>query len=159
MVELHQNERFDKLCLDQRSLYYHDRLVREYRVAFRYCPYVTCEFEIQQELQEFFTEAVLASQILRIFFGEAETLHVCDDLLQSCHDGKSAAVRNASEEHIEACFRVFNVRVEVTVCHRDLIEIRQHRKIVVVKHFALLFSPRGVTSQTSVPFWPFTFTF
>ena len=106
MVELHQNERFYELRLDQRSLDYHYRLMREYRITFRYRPHVALEFEVSQELQELLAEASLASQIVRVFFGKAETLHISDDLFKTCHDGKSAAVRNAPEEYVKTGFRV-----------------------------------------------------
>ena len=56
MVELHQDEGLDKLCLDQRSLDNHYRLVRKDRVSFRYGPYVAAELEIQQEIKKIFSE-------------------------------------------------------------------------------------------------------
>ena len=80
--------------------------MREYRVAFRHCPHIALELEISEELQELLAETSLASQIVRVFLGETETLHISDDLLESGHDSKTSAVRNAPEEYIEAGFCV-----------------------------------------------------
>ena len=52
-----------------------------------------------------------------------------DQLLQSCKDGKAAAVRDIAEEHIEYRNLVLHSVEEISVGHGKLIVVGQHRQI------------------------------
>ena len=138
MVELHEYERLHELRLYDRSLYSHDRLMREYRITLRNGPDIAAEFKLFEIVKKVLREAVLAAEILDVLLCELQIVHVSDDLLEACHYGEATAVRYTSEKHIETRLRISDVRIEIAVCHRNFIEIRQHGEIVSVKHLALL---------------------
>ena len=132
MVDCQQDKGLHELGLDDRALYGDDWFMREDWCSFRYRPYVTGEFEVPEILQKFLREGILAAEIVDIFVGELQILHISNQLFHTCHDGKSAVVRNPSEKHVEYRFVIPDVRLKVAVCHGDFVEVGEHGQIVII---------------------------
>ena len=129
MVDQNQKHRFDKLCLDSRTTYDDQRLVREDGSTLRNRPHVTRKFEVVQIIQELLIEYSLASQIFNIFLGKLQIFDVFNQLLNTGNNSYTALIRHRTEEHIKIHRTFTIVGAEKAVSHRQLIKISEHRQI------------------------------
>ena len=81
------------------------------------------ELEVLQVVQKFFYEAALGTEVLDVLVGEGQVLDVVHHLFQTCGDGETTLVRDGAEEHIKVGDAVSQRRLEVAVCHGQLIEV------------------------------------
>ena len=123
MVDAQQHHGFNELCLDSGSADGEDGLSGEHGGAFGDGPDVTGELEVLQVVQKFFHEAAFGTEVFDVLVRKGQVLDVVYHLFQTCGDGETAFVRNGAEEHIKVGDAVFQRRLEVAVCHGQLIEV------------------------------------
>ena len=84
--------------------------------------------KIPEVFQKVFVEGSGAAQIVYVFVGEGESLHIVDHLLQPAADGVSAIVRVAAVESVKDDLRVFS-GLEISLHHGEFIEICEQGEI------------------------------
>ena len=94
--------------------------------ALRHGPDVAGEAEVFQIVQKCLAEQLPAAQIGNVLVGEVQVLDVVDDLLETGGDGIAAVVRHAAEELIKVRDAVLHAVLQITVAHRQLIEVAEH---------------------------------
>ena len=129
MVYGQQNHGFDELRLNHRTGNGHERLARKYRGALGHGPDVALELEAAQVIEKRLGETAAAAEVRDVLLGEAQIFEVRDQLLHAGHDGVAAAVRNSTEEHIKIRPAVAHSFFKISICHRELVKVRQHGKI------------------------------
>ena len=126
MVEGQQEKGFQQLCFNGRCADHTNRLIGEDGSSFGNRPDIPRKFEVFQILQEIFGEQISAAQVCNVLFREVKIVDIIDQLFQTCHNGKAAVVRNFAEEHIEIGDLVLHGRVEIAVCHGQLVKVTEH---------------------------------
>ena len=129
MVDGQQNHGFNELSLHYGTSYGDYRFMGENRRSLRYCPHVAFEFKVPEVIKKFFTKHIFASQIFDILFCELKVFEIVNGLLQPCHNGKAASVRNLSEEHVKICYVFSHSGLKIPVRHRQLVKVSQHSEI------------------------------
>lgn len=84
---------------------------------------------MSQIVEILLAEYVEVSQPLDVLFGEFQILQIIDHLFDAGHHGIAARFRYTSEKQIEGGDRIFHPVIEITVPHRQLIEVCEHRQI------------------------------
>ena len=134
VVDGEEGEGLDELGLDSGSPDHHHRLAGEDGRALGDGPDIAGELEVPQVIQELLVKEALAPEVLDILIVEMQVLDIVDQLVQTCADGKAAAVRHIPEEDVEIGDAVFVSSLKITVAHGQLIEVAEHG------HIQLLFS-------------------
>ena len=126
MIDLQQKVGFHELRLNGGRAHRDERLAREHGCALRNGPDVAREPEILQIVQKSLAEQLPATQIGNVLVGEMQIFDVVDDLLETGGDGVAAVIRYAAEEHIEIRDAVLHIVLQITIAHRQLIEVAEH---------------------------------
>jgi hypothetical protein len=116
VVDCKKNHGFDKLSLDNGSLYGDDRLTGEYGSTLGDCPYIAGKLKVTQIFNEVLVKA-LSSEKLKVLLSEAEILKVVDKLTKTRHNCKAAVIGYLSEEHIKISYSIFEAVGEIAVSH------------------------------------------
>ena len=131
VVEGDQQQRFQQLALNGRTLDGDDRLLREDGGAFLNRPDVAVQLKIAQIIEEFFIKHLGGAQVGDVLLGKAEVVHSLDKLLQTRHNGVAAAIRHAAEEHIKHRRFVQIPLVQIACGHSQLVEIGHSGKVAL----------------------------
>ena len=129
MVDRAKECRLKELCLDNGSSYLDKGFPREHYGSLGDRPYVTSKFKVSEVFNELVTEVIIVLEEFQVSFGEMEVGQIIDNLLHTGHYGISAALRYISEECIEIHDGIAASVIEITVCHGQLIEIREHAHV------------------------------
>ena len=129
VVQRKQNIRFNELRLDGRGADRQDRLAREDRRALRHGVDIAREVEILQIVQEALVKDAAAAEIGEVVLRKMQIADILDHLLQTCRNGKAAAVRNIAEEDVKIADLVRLPVHKVAVAHGQLVKIAEHGQI------------------------------
>ena len=144
VVQRQQDVGLDELRFDGGSAYRQDRFSRKDRRPLRHGVNVAGKAEVAQIGEEGLVKAMLGAQKGNILFGEMQILDIGDHLLQPGGDGKTAPVRDLSEENVKIGDLVRFAQHVIAVGHRQLVKIAEHG-VVLIFHKRLLFvSRRGI---------------
>ena len=141
MVDGEQQHSLQQLRLNHRSANDHDRLVGEDRCALRHSPDIALKVEVCKIVQKLLAENSSAAQIVDILLIELQILHIVDELLQACKDGKAAIVRDFPEKHIEYRNGILLAALKIAVRHGQLIEVDEHCQVAGCEFFLLHVDP------------------
>ena len=159
VVDGQQEIGLDKLCLGCGGAHRDDRLTGEDRRALGDGVDVAGEAEGLQLFEKGLVEYIFAAEIGNILLREVNVFNVFDELLKPCGNGKAAAVRDVAEEHVEVGDAVRHAGAVVAVCHRQLVVVAEHRKILSFSGLHRCYCPFFLTwmmrkpqgSSTAVP--------
>ena len=137
-------------CLDQLGLNGGSpdgdhRLPGENGSSFWNRPDVTGKMEIAQVLQKFLGEHLLFPEILDVLLIKMQVFDIVDQLIEPCADGKTALVGHVPEEHVEIRDPVLIPRFEVSIPHRQLIKVAEHRHIQLL--FGFHITPQNLSAS------------
>ena len=129
MVDRAEERSLEELCLDDRSSDLNEGFPREHYGSFGNSPYVTSKFKVPEVFDELVTEVIVGLEEFQVSFGEMEVGQIIDNLLNAGHYGISAALGYIPEECVEIYDRIAASVIKITVCHGQLIEIREHTHV------------------------------
>ena len=129
MVQAQQGEGLDELGLDGGRPDRQDRLPGEDGRPLGDGPDIAGKPEIPQVVQEFLGEESLAPEVLDVLLGEAEVLHIVDELVQPRADGKSAVVRHVPEKDVKIGDAVLIPGLQIAVPHGQLVEVTEKAQV------------------------------
>ena len=129
MVDRAEESSLKELCLHDRTSDLDKGFSREDNSSFRDGPDVTCEFEVPEIIDELIVEVIVCLEELQIPFGEVKVRQIIDNLLDTCHYGIAAVLGNIPEECVEINDSIAASVIKITVCHGQLIEIREHAHV------------------------------
>ena len=132
MVDAQQHIGLHQLGLNGGSADGDDWLIGENGRSLGHGPDIAGELEVRQILQKFLAEHIPAPQIFDIFRAEMQLLHILDDLLQPCRNGKAAAVGALAEEQVKIGNPVAVARGEIALAHGQLVVVAKHGEIQFV---------------------------
>ena len=126
MVDLCENRRLHKLCVDDRRDNRHERLIRIDDRPLGHGVDVTAEAETVQKVQKFLREEVLFAEIGNVRIGEREILHELDDMLKPREDGIAPLVGDGAEKEIECHANIAIRLMKISIGHGHLVEVHHH---------------------------------
>ena len=132
VVDAQQEIRLNELGLNGRCPDGDNRLIGEDRRALGDGPDIAGELKVRQILQKFLAEHIPAAQVLDVLRTEVQVLNILDDLLQTCRNGKSAAIGALPEEQVKIGNTVAVTGGKITLTHGQLIIVTQHGEIQLV---------------------------
>ena len=136
MVDDVQDGRLDQLRLHDRRNDLDERLSREDQRSLGDAVDITRELEVREIVQEVGVKGVKAPKVLDILAGEVQLIEVLDQLLHAAHDAVAAAERVDTEKRVEDDGLVLILVLEITLHHRQLIEVGEQRQILSVHCFS-----------------------
>ena len=141
VVQCQQQIRLNKLCLNGRSPDRQHGFLGENRRAFGDSINIAGELEVRQILQEILLEEIPAAEVCNVLLGKMQVLNVLHHLLETCGNGKAAAIRNSTEEDVKISNLILIAVSKIPVAHGQFIEIAEHRHIEVafIRHSKTLF--------------------
>ena len=126
MVDLREDRRLHKLCVDDRCNNRQERLIRIDDRSLRHSVDVAAKTETAQEVQEFLGEEVLFAEIGNVRIGEREILHELDDVLKPRKDGVAPLVGDGAEKEIERHANIAVRLMKISIGHGHFVEIHHH---------------------------------
>ena len=141
MVNLCEDCRLDKLCVNKRRDDRHDRLIRVHDRPLGHRINVAREAEVLEIREKVLRENGLLAEILDILLGKPHIFHILNDLLEPCKNSKAAFIGICAVKDIECGLHILVMVLEITVRHRQLVKVNHHRDIAFVKlgHVATTF--------------------
>ena len=85
--------------------------------------------EILQIVQEALVKDAAAAEIGEVVLRKMQIADILDHLLQTCRNGKAAAVRNIAEEDVKIADLIRLPVHKVAVAHGQLVKIAEHGQI------------------------------
>ena len=122
-----QQRRFQQLCFHDRRDDAENRLIREDDRSFRHREDFAGKVEIAQIGQEGIVKDRKATKILDVLLRKAKILDILNDLLKARSDGIGRHIAAPAIEEIEACTVFVLTVAQITVHHRQLIQVGHHR--------------------------------
>lgn len=108
---------------------------RENRRSLRNRVDIAGKAESFQVFEEIFVKNLFGTQIGDVFLREFQIFDIFDDLVESCGNREASAVGNIPKKDVKIGDFVFLAGNIVSVCHSQLIEVKEHGIIGAVKHF------------------------
>ena len=135
VVDGQERERLNELRLDSGGTDDDERLLRKDGRPLRDGVDIAREAEILQIVQKLLAEEVPAAEIGDVLLGEVQVLDIVDQLLQARRDGEAAAVGHLAEKNIKIGDAVLVAGLEVTIAHRQLVEVAEHGHVQLFLSF------------------------